>query len=92
MGLGLSRAAKSMAGQLGAQPAPKAMWDTSGKLQCGPSGVLAVLTAHFTDLLGGASELSSEVCNQLEADVFLFEQQHADTGDENDKWGECPTC
>ena len=88
---GLSRAAKSMAGQLGAQPAPKAMRDASGKLQCGPSGVLAVLTAHFTDLLGGASELSSEVCNQLEADVFLFEQQHADTGDENDKWGECPT-
>ena len=49
----------------------------------GPTRVLAVMTAHFTDLLGGASELSSEVCNRLEADIFTFEQQEADTGDES---------
>ena len=87
---GFSRAVKRMAGQQRSKAVPTGMRDVEGNVQHGPVGVLKVLTKHFSDLLGEGAELSENTCNEMEADVFMFEQEHAD-GDTNQSAGDTPT-
>jgi sorting nexin-29 len=66
------------------------MRDNTGKTQSGPA-VMQVMSSHFSELLGGAAELSNEVRNQMEAEVVVFELQHAQVEDMRSSHGDCPT-
>jgi Reverse transcriptase (RNA-dependent DNA polymerase) len=88
---GFSQAVKRMAGQARSKVVPRSMRDAAGNRQDGPRGVLEVLTAHFKDLLGGSEELSDETCNQMEAEITLFELQRGQCDDAHEALGDCPT-
>ena len=88
---GFMEATKRMAGHQKAKQSFPAMRDATGSMQYGPAQVMSIMTAHFNGLLGGATELSHEICNQMEADIFNFELQHKGGGDVMQPGGECPT-